>query len=1826
MSNPLINSVFRILDDDSQIAGTGFLVTPTMGVTCAHVVHSIYKKPGDELFVQFHLDKEKYNVRVEEVGWSSFEDGDIAFLRFPMPLLDGQRNVVLGKSEDSFGNDYLALGYPDFGDIESRWPRGKIGGYIRVHEKKCIDIQGQEIKEGMSGAPVLDLKNDRVIGMISFYQDEQKPPNRFAYAVPAEDLIAAFPSLHLWPSTYGPDEWHRYLNFLESVNGQLTLPDGRKVPLEKIYVSLRADEMNAAERKAEHDLYLQDVEKLRGQLPPASDDPYAEHNFLRRVISQHPRMQMLIARNWQAHFATRQNEKLNLAEVVQRHACVVLLGDPGSGKTTLGRWLSLQQSRALQNNIEQLLVPLDLVQPDFQSHSKPIDNSGLNTDEDALLEIQKELDSLKEAARSDGLSNADSYTSPDNSNNKNHGQIDLGSPRLPIFIRVAEYAHYRWQSDLDNGISLLDFISLGKHNEQILPRDLKPEAVGELCLVTILKGGALIILDGLDEVGNPDQRRIVMQSINDFIDLYVDVGNRLLLTSRIVGYQFHPLTHLPHYTVEDMDMSAIRAFCRAWMSHFYDLDDADNRGKRLADTILEHDHPGVKALAGNPLMLTLLAQVYRESGERALPHLRVDLFDETLHVLYKRREYLWDSKNITELRLARALAAVAYYLHSSEPAGFTDRGTIKSCLTSVLSDPDQVEEVLNVADEATGFLVSRGEGVYGFLHRAIQEYFAARYLVNEPDKTSSRLLPYVLDPAWREIVILGLGQVSQSRYPVTNRSEFIRKLWQDVLNFPDPAGEVLPRRALLLAMAVGECEQFPGDPLKVVVEQLLEVYGKRLAPVLQERIQRAFRSMQSGPAANIVEDALCGCLSSSQMDRRWGAIDLIIETKWYSKAIAHALTMAWVSFVDPAGALLVVLNDLHDRHPEYFTDDFLPFRLALKNNPSLWSRIESNVQWMTIVQSIYMRPGQKISVDDIWRESSLTPQILSRLNDGSSVEEWKSELISMSKLKNAPEGRDAVIVLAGLGDISQVEALSISDDLTPLYRPYLAGVLFMVGFDIAANLDFESIFDRSRALSLKIFQNSEQKIDQKVDKEIKITLDSAQDIARARDLSTQLRQNTDFDVANVIDIANDISHKFDLAFDISADLDLDSDREIVMTRALFVADRVIAHDINLNLERSRIRERLLERYLSSVRSDVKELQDALNFDEKQLKNMLIVRNLDLETDPNFDVLGAFNFDQNYYKIQKREKIVSDIKSLFDKMLSEMKIDVIVRKDLEDCFSSIHTLDAMRFDGWAKTGEQLISVMKDSRFYSRVEKAISSHVNLMETSIEDLVADLSNLEDTRRYTALQALQTSMSATQLGRERLEAIAKLAIQYKSQPQVGTQLEWSLHRIEFDCPDWIKDWIESLAITDVNFDESSDGLILSEIHKMSYDAFQVLMNALPHTSPQVNKSLLSSLYWQAYAGSVPEDLSSIMFEKLRNWMNEIIEPDIAEYLLEVIGKWRTNPIAAAQFVLEWSPFELVRSEWFAALGRLGHMIGTNNEIYWEIQKKLLQNASSDSSAAGGLARLLLGDGDGYLIQVQSFISDQEILLKAFLSAGTDNDVWSEEYHTVLVRSIQKICSENPEQLVPLLLNSLKDALRDQDIGKWPYRRITLAAVSACIEVMPTEMQKIAGGPQKLEDLLLDGSKDLGSFNSRRFAITSLGYLRVISSSVVPVLLSGLRENISIVQKQTFDAVSRFQRVQGDLLSELLPYLTIENAPATSYGVVKLLGALGVSPAAEIASIRPRIIQGLADAIRHPNSQQEVVLLKYSSSNDNEKIETESQGKLFEYLAQEMLRVAGWL
>src|SRR5215471_8600879 len=67
-------------------------------------------------------------------------------------------------------------------------------------------------------------------------------------------------------------------------------------------------------------------------------------------------------------------------------------------------------------------------------------------------------------------------------------------------------------------------------------------------------GHCLVLLDGLDEIVDADDRRGIVQRIEDFIRRHDNHANSFVITSRIAGYRSAPLgAPFAHYTVQEMD-------------------------------------------------------------------------------------------------------------------------------------------------------------------------------------------------------------------------------------------------------------------------------------------------------------------------------------------------------------------------------------------------------------------------------------------------------------------------------------------------------------------------------------------------------------------------------------------------------------------------------------------------------------------------------------------------------------------------------------------------------------------------------------------------------------------------------------------------------------------------------------------------------------------------------------------------------------------------------------------------------------------------------------------------------------------------------------------------------------------------------------------------------------------------------------------------------------------------------------------------------------------------------------------------------------------------
>jgi tetratricopeptide (TPR) repeat protein len=166
----------------NDIVGTGVVVGfDGKIVTCAHVVKDAGVNPSgkdnQEVGIYFPQarQKDEKKRRATVLAFFSDADDDVVLLQLsdgPSPL-GPEQVAVLGSAEGSQFHAFRSYGFRTFGkNIISGWTDGRIFGIADVPENshlktKPVQLESQQIDRGMSGAAVLDIDRNLVIGIIS---------------------------------------------------------------------------------------------------------------------------------------------------------------------------------------------------------------------------------------------------------------------------------------------------------------------------------------------------------------------------------------------------------------------------------------------------------------------------------------------------------------------------------------------------------------------------------------------------------------------------------------------------------------------------------------------------------------------------------------------------------------------------------------------------------------------------------------------------------------------------------------------------------------------------------------------------------------------------------------------------------------------------------------------------------------------------------------------------------------------------------------------------------------------------------------------------------------------------------------------------------------------------------------------------------------------------------------------------------------------------------------------------------------------------------------------------------------------------------------------------------------------------------------------------------------------------------------------------------------------------------------------------------------------------------------------------------------------------
>ncbi|WP_374537597.1 HEAT repeat domain-containing protein [Chitinimonas taiwanensis] len=373
--------------------------------------------------------------------------------------------------------------------------------------------------------------------------------------------------------------------------------------------------------------------------------------------------------NYSAHTRSPIGECL---EVFRR---LVILGDPGGGKTTMLRWMATSYL-------------------------------------------------LKHKGGNDFDQVPDTDTLPD-------------QPWIPVLIRCRELG------EVDLCRSFIDFLTQHLNKTELLPEDA--HIMRAVILDRIAKGQILLLVDGLDEITNPQVRMQFCQELERTAARYPNAP--IVVTSRIVGYRDMPYrmgSNFAHGVIAELTREDKDNFAQRWIAvteHHHAPQEKSKRTQELIQAL--HSSDRIERLTGNPMLLTTLALVKRKVGK--LPTRRTKLYAEAVSVLLNWNPGLYQT--IEEDEAIPQLEYLAYEMCRRGVQQLTD-DEILDLLDNLRAEYPRIravrtrqpQEFLRHLEQRSSILIRAGSSwqkdslsekpVWEFRHLTFQEYLAARALLD----------------------------------------------------------------------------------------------------------------------------------------------------------------------------------------------------------------------------------------------------------------------------------------------------------------------------------------------------------------------------------------------------------------------------------------------------------------------------------------------------------------------------------------------------------------------------------------------------------------------------------------------------------------------------------------------------------------------------------------------------------------------------------------------------------------------------------------------------------------------------------------------------------------------------------------------------------------------------------------------------------------------------------------------------------------------------------------------------------------------------------------
>ena len=362
----------------------------------------------------------------------------------------------------------------------------------------------------------------------------------------------------------------------------------------------------------------------------------------------------------------------------------------------------------------------------------------------------------------------------------------------PVWIRCREIPHGALQKRSGALAEVFEKLVASVGDEK---KPIQTEEIKEFCDFLNKKaeeGTVFLLIDGLDEIRDQTERKHFVAQLSDYLD--TNPKANVLLTTQPSGLnalvesterespetsegeklgKLNPaFSAFQWYRIAPMDEEQIHLFCEKRLS----VSGVHGVGRPLESEIDELlNTPDIRAMAENPMLLTLILMVWRRTGR--LHEHKTMLFREALNTLVERwnaEAEKFDADEMICLLSAIAFSMMTNYASQIEESNLYQQ--IESLLkkrTDLFCHLRSLDKALILLQNGPIFRVcgksEAGETMYEFILPYMQVYLAALAVVRScypeyPEKAGMGeiLLPYMNQEHWAmESVIVLTAMMSQ---------------------------------------------------------------------------------------------------------------------------------------------------------------------------------------------------------------------------------------------------------------------------------------------------------------------------------------------------------------------------------------------------------------------------------------------------------------------------------------------------------------------------------------------------------------------------------------------------------------------------------------------------------------------------------------------------------------------------------------------------------------------------------------------------------------------------------------------------------------------------------------------------------------------------------------------------------------------------------------------------------------------------------------------------------------------------------------------------------